>query len=75
MTLRDFAFFLVVPTLVYEPRYPRTRRIRWEYVARKIGEMVVCAALQYAIMKQFMLPVLQQARTRNRGGFRVACAS
>ena len=60
VTLRDFAYFLAVPSLVYEPRYPRTKRVRWDYVARKLGEAALCAAFQYAVMKQFMLPVLEQ---------------
>lgn len=47
------------PTLVYEPRYPRTRNIRWAYVGRKLLEMGLCAVLQYATFKQFMLPVMQ----------------
>lgn len=50
-----------MPTLVYEPRYPRTRRVRWHYVARKLAEAAACALFQYAVMKQFMLPVLEQA--------------
>ena len=61
VTLKDFAYFLAVPTLVYEPRYPRTRRVRWHYVARKLAEAAACALFQYAVMKQFMLPVLEQA--------------
>jgi len=51
---------------VYEPRYPRTRHRRWGYIARKALEMAAAATLQYLIMGQFMLPVLQSpSRPRN----------
>jgi hypothetical protein len=58
ITLSDYAYFLAVPTLVYEPRYPRTKAVRWGYVARKCGEGAVCVAIQYVLWKQFMWPVL-----------------
>ena len=48
------------PSLVYEPRYPRTREIRWWYVARKLLEAFLCFAVQYVVLKQFMLPVLRE---------------
>lgn len=59
VTVRDFAYFLAAPTLVYEPRYPRTKHVRWSYVAQKCGEMGVGMALQYALLRQFLLPILQ----------------
>lgn len=59
VTLRDFSFFVMAPTLVYEPRFPRTRKRRWSYIARKLLEMALCFALQYLIMRQFMIPVLK----------------
>lgn len=76
VTLRDFAYFLAVPSLVYEPRYPRTKRVRWDYVARKLGEAALCAAFQYAVMKQFMLPVLEQgAKSPHAAGLGTASVS
>lgn len=50
---------LQVPSLVYEPRFPRTRRIRWRYVARKLLEAFCCGMLQYLLFKQFILPPLK----------------
>jgi hypothetical protein len=34
------------PTLVYEPKFPRTRRRRWGYILRKSLEAIACCALQ-----------------------------
>jgi hypothetical protein len=39
VTFKDYAFFLAAPTLVYEPRYIRTTRIRFGYVLRKALEV------------------------------------
>lgn len=60
VTLRDFCFFLAAPTLVYEPKYPRTTRIRWSYVLTKASQAAACVAFQYFMMRQFMLPVLME---------------
>lgn len=59
ITIKDYAYFLAAPSLVYEPRFPRTRRVRWWYVGRKLLEASLCGLFQYVIMKQFMLPVLK----------------
>ena len=48
------------PTLVYEPKFPRTRERRWRYIASKLLEMAVCGAGQYIVLRQFMLPVLHK---------------
>ena len=39
ISLSHFLYFLAVPCLVYEPRYPRTKSIRWSYVWRKLVEV------------------------------------
>jgi hypothetical protein len=58
LTLTDFVYFLAAPTLVYEPSFPRTKAVRWRYVGRKLLEAAVCLAVQYAVFRQLMLPVL-----------------
>ncbi|KAK4536306.1 hypothetical protein CDCA_CDCA08G2331 [Cyanidium caldarium] len=59
VTFGDFMYFMAAPTLVYEIGYPRTDRVRTRYVLRMALTVLVCIALQIAIMQQFMLPVLQ----------------
>lgn len=59
VTLYNFAYFLACPSLVYEPYFPRTTTgTRWAFVARKSVELLLCVSLMYAVMTQFMLPVL-----------------
>lgn len=57
--MRDFAYFVAAPTLVYEPKFPRVRRRRWGFILRKSIEAALCLVMQYVLMRQFMLPVLQ----------------
>jgi hypothetical protein len=43
VTLGNFMYFLAAPTLVYEPSYPRTRRIRRRYITARLVEMAACS--------------------------------
>jgi hypothetical protein len=68
VSMRDYLYFLAVPTLVYEPKYPRTTRRRWGYIAKKAAEMLGCCAVMYFVFRQFIIPVLAQAsQPRNSG--------
>ena len=53
-----YCYFLVCPTLLYELDYPRTKTIRFAYVARTGLYMCVAFSLMYAIMMQFVYPIL-----------------
>ena len=48
VTVGNFAYFLAAPTLVYEPSYPRTRRIRRRYITARLIEMLACSTLRDA---------------------------
>ncbi len=43
VTVGKSAYFLAAPTLVYEPSYPRTRRIRRRYITARLLEMIACS--------------------------------
>ncbi|KAA0178252.1 hypothetical protein FNF27_00105 [Cafeteria roenbergensis] len=58
VTPLNFAYFLACPSLVYEPYFPRTKRRRWKFIFRKSLEMLACFVLEYALLTQFLLPVL-----------------
>ena len=45
---------------MYEPRYPRTPRVRWRYVLAKCGQGAISLVLAYAVFRQFVLPVLRE---------------
>ena len=61
VTLRDFLYFLLAPSLVYEPCFPRLKRARrWGYILTRLAEGVLFMFIQYFIVAQFMLPVLRR---------------
>lgn len=60
VTVKDFAYFLAAPTLVYESAFPRSDHIRWRYVAKKSVQLAAALLVQYAVVAQFMLPVFAQ---------------
>jgi hypothetical protein len=55
-----YLYFLAAPTLVYEPRYPRTKNRRWGYICVKLLQAVACGALQYVVLAQFALPIVRE---------------
>ncbi|KAH9852659.1 MBOAT-domain-containing protein [Lenzites betulinus] len=57
ITLRDFAWYQLTPTLVYELEYPRTERIRPLYVFEKTVAFFGTFALLYTIVETFIIPL------------------
>ena len=55
VSIRNLMYFWWAPTLVYQPVYPRTARVRWVFVAKRLAEcgglciVVWFAAAQYAV--------------------------
>ena len=57
ITLRDFAWYQLTPTLVYELEYPRTDAIRPLYVFEKTVAFFGTFALLYSIVETFIIPL------------------
>ncbi|KAI8996386.1 MBOAT-domain-containing protein [Trametes punicea] len=57
VTMRDFAWYMLTPTLVYELEYPRTDRIRPLYVFEKTVAFFGTFALLYTIVETFIIPL------------------
>lgn len=58
ITLSNLTYFWWAPTLVYQPAYPRTERIRWFFVLKRLGEMVALAVFMWITCAQYAVPVL-----------------
>ncbi|KAF8659903.1 hypothetical protein AX16_001787 [Volvariella volvacea WC 439] len=56
ITLKNFAVYQLIPTLVYELEYPRTDRIRPLYVFEKTVATFGTFALLYTVTETFILP-------------------
>lgn len=61
LTLKNFAVYQLIPTLVYELEYPRTDRIRPLYVFEKTVATFGTFALLYTMTESFILPLTPNA--------------
>ncbi|KAK3302009.1 MBOAT, membrane-bound O-acyltransferase family-domain-containing protein [Chaetomium strumarium] len=61
ITLANLAYFWWAPTLVYQPAYPRTERVRWVFVAKRLGELVCLSAFIWFCSAQYASPVLRNS--------------
>lgn len=56
--VRNYIYFLYCPTLVYRHSYPRSSRIRWDYIFRMLLEFIGCVIFTYIIFSR-LSPMLQ----------------
>ncbi|KAJ6515074.1 MBOAT, membrane-bound O-acyltransferase family-domain-containing protein [Mycena vitilis] len=61
LTMKNFAVYQLIPTLVYELEYPRTDRIRPLYVFEKTVATFGTFALLYTMTESFILPLTPHA--------------
>jgi len=62
LTLWNFFDFLLVPTLIYQPSYPRAKRIRWLFVFNRVLGALVIVTMMYTIIESYLLPPLKAVR-------------
>jgi diacylglycerol O-acyltransferase-1 len=58
LTLSNIAYFCVAPTLCYQLNYPRSKEIRWKYVATLVFRLAVVASFIIYLCEQHINPVL-----------------
>ncbi|KAK9820951.1 hypothetical protein WJX81_004802 [Elliptochloris bilobata] len=58
LTASNLAYFLVVPTLIYQPSYPRSMRFRGRWLFFGIGKLVVVAGVALMITEQYLQPTI-----------------
>ncbi|KAI0285808.1 MBOAT, membrane-bound O-acyltransferase family-domain-containing protein [Russula aff. rugulosa BPL654] len=63
ITFKNFAVYQLIPTLVYELEYPRTKRIRPLYVFEKTVATFGTFALLYTTTETFILPYTNPDRS------------
>ncbi|KAI0397079.1 MBOAT-domain-containing protein [Xylariaceae sp. FL0594] len=60
----NYLDYLLCPTLCYELEYPRNKSINWTSLVAKIVATFGCIFLLTLISEEFILPVLQDSRSR-----------
>ncbi|KAK2744668.1 hypothetical protein FQN55_006587 [Onygenales sp. PD_40] len=61
ITIKNLTYFWMAPTLVYQPVYPRTDRIRWSFVAKRVLEMCGLSVFIWLTSAQYATPVLRNS--------------
>jgi diacylglycerol O-acyltransferase-1 len=61
ITMSNLVYFWWAPTLVYQPVYPRTDRIRWLFVVKRLAELFCLSAFIWFTSAQYATPVLQNS--------------
>lgn len=58
ISMHNLAYFWWAPTLVYQPAYPRTDKIRWVFVAKRMAEVFGLGVFIWFASAQYAAPVL-----------------
>jgi diacylglycerol O-acyltransferase-1 len=61
ITLQNISYFWWAPTLVYQPVYPRTNRIRRTFVFKRLAEVVGLSIVIWIASAQYAVPLLQNS--------------
>ena len=61
ITMGNLVYFWWAPTLVYQPVYPRTEKIRWTYVLKRVAEFICLSVFIWFMAAQYATPVLQNS--------------
>ena len=58
VTMSNLVYFWWAPTLIYQPVYPRTPKIRWSFVAKRVGEVFFLSISIWFVAAQYATPLL-----------------
>lgn len=61
ITLKNYFWYSVFPTLVYQIEYPRTNKIRWKYVAEKVAAVFGVFFLMIFLAEEYFFPIYLKA--------------
>ncbi|KAK4192013.1 diacylglycerol O-acyltransferase 1 [Podospora australis] len=61
ITFSNLCYFWWAPTLVYQPVYPRSDKIRWVFVFKRVGEVICLSVFIWFCSAQYATPVLQNS--------------
>ena len=61
ITLGNLCYFWWAPTLVYQPCYPRTERIRWDFFLKRVGETIALSVFIWLACAQYAEPLLRNS--------------
>ncbi|KAK3025789.1 hypothetical protein RJ639_041945 [Escallonia herrerae] len=67
VSFKSLAYFMVAPTLCYQPSYPRTAHIRKGWVVRQLIKLIVFTGLMGFIIEQYINPIVRNSQHPLKG--------
>jgi diacylglycerol O-acyltransferase-1 len=61
INVKNLCYFWWAPTLVYQPVYPRTEKIRWGFVFRRVLETIGLSIVIWIASAQYAAPLLRNS--------------
>jgi diacylglycerol O-acyltransferase-1 len=61
INMKNLCYFWWAPTLVYQPVYPRTDKIRWDFVFKRLAELAGLSIVIWIASAQYAAPLLQNS--------------
>ncbi|EMC99086.1 hypothetical protein BAUCODRAFT_120378 [Baudoinia panamericana UAMH 10762] len=61
ITLKNLSYFWWAPTLVYQPVYPRSPTRRWDFIVRRLSELLLLSIVIWVACAQYAVPLLQNS--------------
>ncbi|XP_004513435.1 diacylglycerol O-acyltransferase 1C-like isoform X2 [Cicer arietinum] len=63
----SLTYFMVAPTLCYQPSYPRTPSVRKGWVFRQLLKLIIFTGVMGFIIEQYMNPIVQNSQHPLKG--------
>ncbi|KAL0803017.1 hypothetical protein Bca101_058193 [Brassica carinata] len=67
VSLKSLAYFMLAPTLCYQPSYPRSPCIRKGWVARQFAKLVIFTGFMGFIIEQYINPIVRNSKHPLKG--------
>lgn len=61
ISIANLTYFWWAPTLIYQPVYPRSQRIRWTFVVKRVLEVIGLSVFIWLASAQYAAPLLQNS--------------
>ncbi|XP_019414437.1 PREDICTED: diacylglycerol O-acyltransferase 1-like isoform X2 [Lupinus angustifolius] len=67
VSFKSLAYFMLAPTLCYQPSYPRTPSVRKGWVFRQLIMLIIFTGVMGFIIEQYMNPIVQNSQHPLKG--------
>lgn len=61
MTVGRFLYYIMSPTFCFQLEYPRTQKIRWFWLIKRVFELFILLLLMSYLLAQCIYPILKES--------------